>query len=453
MHRLRSQTAVPCRPTPSLRPRYRTVALMLMAALAGIALPAGAQEAPAAATGLPLQPATLAEGTAPAGNAPAAGSAAPADEMATMVATLQKQIIAQQALLQVLQARLAAGSVPAADTASPSAAVTPAAPVPGKPALGVSNAKAAPAPASSAAATTPSETAASMSATPPVGAGQAPSVNEGRVTPSGTGPASGAAQDGAPSVSPTTSAPERAAPSVTAPAVDPASAHAPDLGATAAPATPAGSNITLSTQAQRQAYASGASVWREIQSSIASQHALGIELDARYVMAGLQDMALNQPLKMSADEMDSTMSALNTDYIRRANEARQHQEAEGKAYRIAFTKQKGAYSDAGAWYRIDDRGQGRHLKTTDMAVLQVTGTLPDGTVFDASGQQGRTRTVKVGSLLPSVAIGLQKVAPGGRLTVVVPPQKGYGDAGLPPSIPGGATLIFDITVKGVSRGE
>lgn len=444
MHRLRSQTAVPCRPTPSLRPRYRTVTLMLMAALAGVALPAGAQEVPAAGAGLPLQPATLAEGAAPAGNAPAAGSAAPADEMATMVATLQKQIIAQQALLQVLQARLAAGSVPAADAAPPSAAVTPAAP-----ASGELNAKAVPAPSSSAA----PQTTASAPATPPAGTGQAPSVNGGQTPPSGTGSAPGAAQDGALSVSPTASAPERAAPSVTAPAVDPAPAHAPDLGATAVPATPTGSDITLSTQAQRQAYASGASVWREIQSSIASQHALGIELDARYVMAGLQDMALNQPLKMSADEMDSTMSSLNTDYIRRANEARQHQEAEGKAFRIAFSKQKGSYSDAGAWYRIDDRGQGSHLKTTDMAVLQVTGTLPDGTVFDASGQQGRTRTVKVGSLLPSVAIGLQKVAPGGRLTVVVPPQKGYGDAGLPPSIPGGATLIFDITVKGVSRGE
>lgn len=436
MHRLRSQTAVPCRPTPPWRPRYRTVALMLMVALA-----AGAQEAPAAAAGLPLQPATLAEGTAPAGNAPAAGNAAPADEMATMVATLQKQIIAQQALLQVLQARLAAGSVPATDAAPPSAIVTPAS--------GEPNAKAVPVPSSSAA----PQTTATAPATPPAGTGQAPSVNGGQTPPSGTGSAPGAVQDGAPSVSPTASAPEHAAPSVTAPAVYPASAHAPDVGATAVPASPAGSDITLSTQAQRQAYASGASVWREIQSSIASQHALGIELDPRYVMAGLQDMALNQPLKMSADEMDSTMSSLNTDYIRRANEARQHQEAEGKAFRIAFSKQKGSYSDAGAWYRIDDRGQGRHLKTTDMAVLQVTGTLPDGTVFDASGQQGRTRTVKVGSLLPSVAIGLQKVAPGGRLTVVVPPQKGYGDAGLPPSIPGGATLIFDITVKSVSRGD
>lgn len=413
MHRLRSQTAVPCRPTLSLRPRYRTVALMLMAALAGIALPAGAQAAPAAATGLPLQPATLADGMPPAGNAPPVSNAMSADEMATLVATLQKQIIAQQTLLQALQARLAAGSVPAAKVA----------------------------PASSAPADVPSAPTPATASTD----------TRPEVPPSGGESVPGAAQAGAPAAPSASPAPDPVTPP--APVARPVPTSAPDSSPAEAPAPSAGGDIVLSTDAQRQAYASGATVWRDIQSSIASQHALGIALDARYVMAGLQDGALNRPPKMSAGEMDRALSALNADYLRRASEARQHQEAEGRAYCIAFSKQKGAYSDAGAWYRIDDRGQGRHLKTTDMAVLQVTGTLPDGTVFDASGQQGRTRTVKVGALLPSVAIGLQKVAPGGRLTVVVPPQKGYGDAGLPPTIPGGATLIFDITVKGISHGE
>ncbi|WP_439413299.1 FKBP-type peptidyl-prolyl cis-trans isomerase [Enterobacter ludwigii] len=46
---------------------------------------------------------------------------------------------------------------------------------------------------------------------------------------------------------------------------------------------------------------------------------------------------------------------------------------------------------------------------------------------------------------------MQKVGAGGHFTVVVPPEKGYGDMGLPPAVPGGATLIFDITVKGVNE--
>lgn len=436
MHRLRNLGNAPQRPSPAMRPCYRRAAtLMLMATLAGVALPAGAQDAPAPSGGLPLQPATLADDAAPAGTPPA-------DEMATVVATLQKQIIAQQALLQVLQARLAAGSEPPSGGAggASTAAVAPASPAASSPTP----------PHVPPSTSTAGTEASSVSSRPlsPADAGQ---------TPAGAGGATVPAPEGA-SVQSGTSAMPSASPDGRreTPPVTPQTAETASGGAGSAPTqAPADTrtDMPLQTDAQRQAYASGASVWREIKSSITSQHALGIDLDERYVMAGLQDMALNRPLKMSADEMDRTMSALNTDYIRRANEARLHQEAEGKAYRIAFSKQKGAYSDAGAWYRVDDRGQGRHLRTTDMAVLQVTGTLPDGTVFDASGQQGRTRTVKVGSLLPSVAIGLQKVAPGGKLTVVVPPQKGYGDAGLPPTIPGGATLIFDITVKGVTKGE
>jgi FKBP-type peptidyl-prolyl cis-trans isomerase len=208
----------------------------------------------------------------------------------------------------------------------------------------------------------------------------------------------------------------------------------------------------LTTDAQRQAYASGVTVWREIENSVVSQRALGISLDTAQVLAGLQDAATHRPLRLSPEETERVMTDLNGDYLRRMNEARLRQVEAGKAYRVSFSKQKGAYSDAGTWYRIEDKGTGRHLKPGDMVLLEVTGTLPDGTVFDASGQHGQTRRVKVGALLPPVSIGLQRVGVGGHLTVVVPPAKGYGDAGLPPSVPGGATLIFDIRVKALAAG-
>ncbi|PIJ48880.1 hypothetical protein BV501_14265 [Erwinia sp. OAMSP11] len=218
----------------------------------------------------------------------------------------------------------------------------------------------------------------------------------------------------------------------------------------ASPPAPGDENpLPLATEAQRQAYASGVNVWRDIENSLATQRGLGIELDRRYLMAGLQDMYAHRSLRMGAADMEAAMTALNAQYSGQAQAVREHQETEGRAYRVAFGKRKGAFIDAGAWYLVVEQGKGRHLRTTDRAILSVTGTLPDGTVFDASGQNGQNKTVKVGALLPAVAIGLQKVGVGGHVIVVVPPQKGYGDAGLPPAIPGGATLIFDVTVKGV----
>ncbi|HEJ7994290.1 TPA: hypothetical protein SMI27_005012 [Serratia liquefaciens] len=38
----------------------------------------------------------------------------------------------------------------------------------------------------------------------------------------------------------------------------------------------------------------------------------------------------------------------------------------GRAYRIAFGRRKGVFSDAGAWYQIDAKGKVRPLRTTDM---------------------------------------------------------------------------------------
>ncbi len=181
-----------------------------------------------------------------------------------------------------------------------------------------------------------------------------------------------------------------------------------------------------------------------------AQRAMGLALDPQYVMAGLQDMYLKRPLKMSRDTIDTVMATLNQQYQERAKDQRERTESEGRAYRIAFTKENGAKSDAGSWYRILSPGKGRHLRASDTVTLSVTGTLPDGSVFDASGQNGTVKTAKVGALLPAVAIGLQKIAVGGQIRIVVPPNKGYGDAGLPPTIPGGATLIFDITVQGVA---
>ena len=177
-----------------------------------------------------------------------------------------------------------------------------------------------------------------------------------------------------------------------------------------------------------------------------AQRSMGIELDPAWVMKGLQDMAGHQPLRMSREQVDTIMVTLNEIYMEKAREARERQQTEGRAYQSAFMKEKGVSRDAGSLYRVVDAGRGKRIKASDMVTLSVSGTLPDGTVFDGSGQGGQTKTAKVSALMPAVAIGLQKIARGGHIKVVVPPEKGYGDAGLPPAIPGGATLIFDITV-------
>ena len=334
---------------------------------------------------LPVQPATVAgEGVA---------APLPADQAATMIATLQKQLAEQQALLHILQDNVAVS----------------------KPAV-------------------PAESA--PAATVPVAA----AVTVGGAVTSGVPAVPGAEQMGATAVP---AAPVAAA--VPADAVPPPVMPVAPVTVSGAVA-PAPADETQMTTAQRQAYASGVSVWREIESSMTAQRSMGIELDPAWVMKGLQDMSAHQPLKMSRDAIDTVTVTLNELYMEKAREARERQQTVGRAWQSAFLKEKGAVRDAGSLYKVVEAGKGRRLTASDVVTLSVTGTLPDGTVFDASGQSGQTKTAKVGALMPAVAIGLQKIARGGHIKIGVPPEKGYGDAGLPPAIPGGATLIFDITV-------
>ncbi|MCU6244090.1 FKBP-type peptidyl-prolyl cis-trans isomerase [Enterobacter asburiae] len=215
------------------------------------------------------------------------------------------------------------------------------------------------------------------------------------------------------------------------------------------PATPAEPADGFASEADRRAYASGVSLGHELQQSLAQQRSVGLSLSPALILSGLEDSYGGRPLRLTDDALRKVLQGLSDDFNGRMRERRDEEVSAGRDFRTKFRKQKGVVSDAGSLYLITKKGFGR-LRTADMVTLQITGHLPDGTVFDDSGDAGQTRKVKVGAMLPAIAIGLQKVGVGGQLTVVVPPEKGYGDMGLPPAVPGGATLIFDITVKGVN---
>ncbi|MFP3340030.1 FKBP-type peptidyl-prolyl cis-trans isomerase, partial [Micrococcus sp. SIMBA_131] len=84
-------------------------------------------------------------------------------------------------------------------------------------------------------------------------------------------------------------------------------------------------------------------------------------------------------------------------------------------------------NERGVWFLIDKKGVGPRLKAKDTADLLVTGRLPDGTVFDNAAEKDQIRTVQIGTLLPPVSAGLEKLGKGGHITIAVPPEKAYGE--------------------------
>lgn len=70
--------------------------------------------------------------------------------------------------------------------------------------------------------------------------------------------------------------------------------------------------------------------------------------------------------------------------------------------------------------------------------------ITNGARFDSS-YLGKNKPLvyPLGELIPGWQRGLPGMKPGGIRRLIIPPDLGYGSRGSPPSIPGGATLVFE----------
>ena len=92
-------------------------------------------------------------------------------------------------------------------------------------------------------------------------------------------------------------------------------------------------------------------------------------------------------------------------------------------------------------------GEGEGAKDYNKVVVNYTGTLEDGSIFDSSLNPGRdpfTFTLGVGSVIKGWDQGVKDMKVGGKRKLTIPPELGYGDRGAGNVIPPGATLIFEV---------
>ena len=92
-------------------------------------------------------------------------------------------------------------------------------------------------------------------------------------------------------------------------------------------------------------------------------------------------------------------------------------------------------------------GEGEGAKDYNKVVVNYTGTLEDGSIFDSSLNPGRdpfTFTLGVGSVIKGWDQGVKDMKVGGKRKLTIPPELAYGDRGAGNVIPPGATLIFEV---------
>ena len=89
-------------------------------------------------------------------------------------------------------------------------------------------------------------------------------------------------------------------------------------------------------------------------------------------------------------------------------------------------------------------GSGAGPRASSRVKVHYRGTLIDGTEFDSSYKRGQPAEFALNQVVPCWTEGVQRMHPGGKARLVCPAKIAYGDAGSPPTIPPGATLVFEI---------
>ena len=206
------------------------------------------------------------------------------------------------------------------------------------------------------------------------------------------------------------------------------------LAQTPAPRPAAAGAPQLTTDDEKIVYALGLS----ISNSLAQFDLSPAELEI--VKRALTDAAAKKP----AVEVETWGPKIQGFATERGVRVAGREKASSAAYLAKAGAEAGSVkTESGLIYREVRAGSGESPKATDTVKVNYRGTLVNGTEFDSSYKRNEPAEFPLNGVIPCWTEGVQKMKIGGKSTLVCPSSLAYGDQGRP-SIPGGATLIFDI---------
>lgn len=121
---------------------------------------------------------------------------------------------------------------------------------------------------------------------------------------------------------------------------------------------------------------------------------------------------------------------------------------------VATTQGTGSMTDEVITPTSNKKSMEQIAKNGDMLVMNYTGRLTDGTVFDSNVDpkfnhvQPFMFTLGAGQVIKGWDEGLLGMKVGEKKTLTISPEKGYGASGTGP-IPPNATLIFDVELVAI----
>lgn len=192
----------------------------------------------------------------------------------------------------------------------------------------------------------------------------------------------------------------------------------------------------LKTEDDKTFYALGLSIGRSIEVFQLSKTEL------EFVKKGITDAATGVKPAVDLEKYGPKLQPL----------AKARQDKISAAFLEKAAKEKGVVKlPSGVLYTELKAGKGATPKATDTVKVHYRGTLTNGTEFDSSIKRGEPAEFPLNGVIKCWTEGVQKIKVGGKAKLVCPSDVAYGDRGSPPTIPPGATLVFEVELLEIKK--
>lgn len=110
-------------------------------------------------------------------------------------------------------------------------------------------------------------------------------------------------------------------------------------------------------------------------------------------------------------------------------------------------------TESGLVYEDLHCGKGTEAIGGSSVTIRYTAALEDGARFDSSSDRGGSFVFPLGhgQVIQGLEEGVRGMRAGGARRLEIPPDLAYGDAGFPPEVPPGATVIFRVQLLEVDE--
>ena len=174
----------------------------------------------------------------------------------------------------------------------------------------------------------------------------------------------------------------------------------------------------------------------------------------KFVQQGFVDKATGEKIIAEPfayqQQMDNVLQAKRKRAVDKEIANADKEKAKSKEYLENAAKEKGAQkTNSGLIYVPITVGTGKQPKSTDVVLVNFTGSLIDGKEFENTAKYGKPVPIPLNQFIKCWSEGVTKMKVGGKAKLVCPSSVAFGDVGITPTVPGGATVVYEVELLDV----